>query len=176
MAPKSAVIKEMLPALVRQKILSPSEASTLGDACVPTYSPGSAFVRSLITDCTVDSSKKDDWALKSVRAGSNHGHIFGVSSSQEGWLAALSKTSQPRSPGAVGHETYALQKLIRQVPHDIVLIGSSDVEPLMLVGTFYIRHGEFCGVGPWRTTNETRHMAFKDGNRFILQVAHTRDE
>ncbi|OQE30159.1 hypothetical protein PENFLA_c003G02087 [Penicillium flavigenum] len=144
------IVLEELDSLVAKNILLPSEAGLINQGICHTVLPGSTQMTQFIEKCRLQPSTKDEYILKPARGGKGEGIIFGDKVTYESWMSRLEELTSPYlSPEGA---TSVVQRNIRQGKYDVLLRESVGVQSLPLVGTYHSVHGEFLGIGVWRSS------------------------
>ncbi|KAJ6001300.1 hypothetical protein N7522_006527 [Penicillium canescens] len=144
------IVLEELDSLMARKVLLPTEASLLKKGICHTILPGSTKMARFIEMCRLQPSFKDDYILKPVRGGKGEGIIFGDNVTYESWMSRLEELTSPYlSPNG---STNVVQRNIRQAKYDVLLREHVGIQSLPLVGTYHSVHGEFLGIGVWRSS------------------------
>ncbi|KAJ5836572.1 hypothetical protein N7447_002598 [Penicillium robsamsonii] len=144
------IVLEELDSLVVRKILLPSEASLLDRGICHTILPGSTLMARLLEECRLQPSLKDEYILKPVRGGKGEGILFGDDMTFESWMTCLEGMKSPYlSPQG---STMVIQRRIRQAKYEVFLQEKAGLQCLPIVGTYHAVHGEFLGIGVWRSS------------------------
>ena len=144
------IVLEELDALVARNVLLPSEANVLQRGICPTILPGSTNMAQFIKQCELQPTLKDEYLLKPVRGGKGEGIMFGSDLAYESWMSCLTDLKSPNlSPQGT---TMVIQRRIEQARYDVLLREKVGVQRLPVVGTHHAVHGEFLGIGVWRSS------------------------
>lgn len=144
------LVLEEIDSFLARKVLTSEEASLLEQGLCDTILPGSARLAQLIDQCRLQCVLKDKYLLKPARGGKGEGIIFGQNMSPESWIARLEELASP-SLSAQG-TTYVIQRRVRQATYEVLLKEATEVQQLPVVGTYHAIHGEFLGIGIWRSS------------------------
>ncbi|KAJ6187249.1 hypothetical protein N7519_002157, partial [Penicillium mononematosum] len=163
------IVLEELDSLVAKSILLPSEARLINQGICHTVLPGSTQMTQFIEKCRLQPSTKNGYILKPARGGKGEGIIFGDKVTYESWMSHLEELTSPYlSPEGT---TSVVQRNIRQGKYDVLLRESVGVQSLPLVGTYHSVHGEFLGIGVWRSSPGPV-CAISHGGAWMCSVMH----
>lgn len=144
------IVLEELDSLMARDILTPSEAGRLQQGICHTVIPGSTQMAQFIQQCRLQPHLKDNYLLKPVRGGKGEGIIFGENSTDDLWMSRLSQLTSPCF--SLEGTTYVIQRKVRQAKYEVLLKETIGVQRLPIVGTYHAVHGEFLGLGVWRSS------------------------
>ncbi|KAK2818462.1 hypothetical protein FQN49_007879 [Arthroderma sp. PD_2] len=161
------VLRELESLVHKHGILTEEQAEVLRRGIVPTVLPGSPELGNYYSQCLKSPDLKDQFLLKQIRSGRGAGIIFGDEVSIEDWLEKL---EQLRDPALVpGQTTYIVQPQVKQLVYSMVLGERHELQRNYLVGTYHSIHGQFVGIGMWRS-NPGRICALATGGSWMVSV------
>ncbi|OAA60859.1 hypothetical protein ISF_05898 [Cordyceps fumosorosea ARSEF 2679] len=163
------IISQELPSLLRRGVLAAGQARALAKGIADTTLPGEARMRRLLRQSRVDPALKDAYLLKPVRGGKGAGIVFGEDLGGDEWLAALRDLQSARLDPAGGGASLVAQRKVVQHRYDLVLKDCGEVLTQPLVGTYHTVHGEYLGIGTWRSSGG-RICAVSSGGAWICSV------
>lgn len=161
------VLEELDALLNVQQVLTSSQAEILRCGITPTIIPGSREMMALIHTAYDNQGVKDNLLLKPIRGGKGAGIVFGSDMTPQAWASHLALL---RRPDVVpGNVAYVVQREIKQPRYSILLHESEGLQHNQLVGTFMSIHGQYLGLGLWRTSPD-RICALSRGGAWICSV------
>lgn len=162
------LVLEELDALVNvQQVLTSSQAEILRCGITPTIIPGSREMRALIHTAYDNQGVKDDLLLKPIRGGKGAGIVFGSDMTPQAWASQLALLRRPDVVS--GDVAYVVQREIKQPRYPILLHEAEGLQHNQLVGTYMSIHGQYIGLGLWRTS-PNRICALSSGGAWICSV------
>lgn len=162
------LVLEELDALVNiQQVLTSSQAEILRRGITPTIIPGSHGMRALIQTAYENHGVKDDLLLKPIRGGKGAGIVFGSDMTPQAWASQLVLLRRPDV--VAGNVAYVVQREIKQPRYPILLDEAEELQHNHLVGTYMSIHGQYIGLGLWRTS-PNRICALSCGGAWICSV------
>ena len=167
------LLLEELNRLVYRKVLTPGQARILRNGITPTKIPGSPDIQVLIRQTMENPGLKDELLLKPIRSGKGDGIAFGTDMTLEHWMSQLQRLTDPEL--VINKVQYVVQRDIKQPRYDMLSPGTSEFQSNHLVGTYMAVHGEFVGLGLWRTSPD-RICAVSSGGAWICSVLSARSE
>ena len=167
------LVLEELNKLVDRKVLTPGHARILRDGVTPTKIPGSSDIQVLIRQTMNNPGLKDEMLLKPIRSGKGDGIAFGTDMTLECWMSQLQDLANPEL--IMNKVQYVVQRDIKQPRYDMLSPSASQFQSNHLVGTYMAVHGEFVGLGLWRTSPD-RICAVSSGGAWICSVLSARSE
>lgn len=162
------LVLEELDALTNvQQVLTSSQAEILRCGITPTIIPGSREMLALIRTAYDNQGAKDDLLLKPIGGGKGAGIVFGSDMTPQAWASHLALLRRPDVlPGNVA---YVVQREIKQPRYPILLHEAEGLQHNALVGTYMSIHGQYLGLGLWRTS-PNRICALSRGGAWICSV------
>ncbi|KAL8949752.1 MAG: hypothetical protein Q9222_004168 [Ikaeria aurantiellina] len=162
------IVLQELPTLVNQyHLFSPAEAETLRQSIALTIIPGSEEMKAMLHFSERNPHIRSDYLLKPIRGGKGHGIIFGSDTTAEGWRCQLESLQQAQL--VQGQASYVVQARVEQPRFDLLLNGSTKMQRNYLVGTYMAVHGEYLGLGFWRSS-PNRISALSRGGDWVCTV------
>ncbi|PYI05181.1 hypothetical protein BO78DRAFT_447826 [Aspergillus sclerotiicarbonarius CBS 121057] len=144
------IVLEEMDSFVAREVLTPQGASLLKQGICHTILPGSSHLAHLIEQCRQQRDLKDEYLLKPARGGKGEGIVLGENMTPEAWVTRLEELTSPSL--VAGGATYVIQRRVRQAKYEILLKDATGVQHLPIVGTYHAIHGEFLGIGIWRSS------------------------
>ncbi|KAH8422750.1 uncharacterized protein LDX57_000506 [Aspergillus melleus] len=162
------IVKQELDALVARNVITRAQAKILDKGLASTILPGSLELDRLIGDCEKDRGTKNEYILKPIRSGKGDGIVFGEDIDPAEWLSRLEGLRSSRlGPGGGGN--CVVQRKVNQIRYDVVLSPTGVMAKYPLVGTYHSVHGEFLGIGVWRSSPH-RICAISHGGAWTCSV------
>ncbi|KAI0204305.1 hypothetical protein F4808DRAFT_457407 [Astrocystis sublimbata] len=161
------IVKQELPHLVQEKVLTPDQARILYEGIIDTFIPDSPELTSFLKRSEACPSLKDEYILKPIRSGKGAGILFGEDMTHHEWSFILETLEYPTP---FTGWTYVVQRKVKQCRYEMVLQASGSKLHYPLVGTWHIMNGKFCGLGIWRSS-DSRICAISSGSLILWSVS-----
>ncbi|KAI9035032.1 uncharacterized protein KD926_004706 [Aspergillus affinis] len=161
------IVQQELDTLVERNVITLAQAAILDQGIASTILPGSLELGQMISSCERDPSLKNGYILKPIRSGKGDGIVFGEDIDSAEWLSRLEglRSSQLLPSGG----TCVVQRKVNQIRYDVVLSPTGVMNKYPLIGTYHTVHGEFLGVGVWRSSPH-RICAISHGGAWTCSV------
>ncbi|GKZ33943.1 hypothetical protein AbraIFM66950_004034 [Aspergillus brasiliensis] len=160
------IVRQELESLVKRNVITSAQASNLDKGIADTLLPGSLKLDQFIENCKKVSTLKNEYILKPVRSGKGDGIVFGEDLDAAEWLSKLEGLC---SSCQLVPETCIVQREVQQIRYDVALSPTSTMARFPLTGTYHSVHGEFLGVGVWRSCPH-RICAISHGGAWMCSV------
>lgn len=156
------IVKQELGSLVERQVLTRAQAHALDRGIADTILPGSVELCQFLEHCRRSPGLRTEYLLKPVRSGKGDGIIFGEEVSPTVWL---SKLELLKCPGT----TLIVQRKVEHILYDMMLKSAGTTAKLPLIGTYHSVHGQYLGLGGWRSSAD-RVCAVSHGGAWICSV------
>lgn len=161
------IVQQELDTLVQRNVITPAQATMLDQGIANTILPGSMELDQLISSCEKEHGLKNEYLLKPIRSGKGDGIVFGEDIDSAEWLSRLEglRSSQLQPGGG----TCVVQRKVNQIRYNVVLSPTGVMNKYPLIGTYHAVHGEFLGIGVWRSSPH-RICAISHGGAWACSV------
>lgn len=160
------VVREQIPNLVAQNVLTKEEGEVLEKGIIETILPGTSSMIDLLNHSEHDASLRDRYIIKPIRDASCNDILLGRNISQHEWLVLLERLSvKPLRPS---EDAFVAQQLVDHVWYDIVTHDEGGLTPekYHLIGSQHVINSEADVFGPWRLGKEVHvGLSRKDGKK-----------
>ncbi|KAJ6493467.1 hypothetical protein C8R45DRAFT_989858 [Mycena sanguinolenta] len=144
------IVQQELDDLAHRGVLSATQAEVLRAGICPTILAGSREATLFIQHCRNSPTHKNDYLLKLIRSGKGVGLVFGDEVTAAEWDQKLQQYLSD-SAIAVGQPAYLVQRQIVQRRYEVLLRDGEGVQENYLIGTYHAVHGQYLGLGTWRS-------------------------
>ena len=163
------IVLQELDSLVKQhRLFSPAQAGILRRSITPTINPGSYGMEAMFRFSQKSPHIRKDFLLKPIRGGKGVGIMFGSDMTAAEWTLQLKHLQHADLDPE--RAQYVVQLRIEQPRFDLLLNGTSEMQHNYLVGTYMSIHGQYLGLGFWRSSPH-RISALSRGGDWICTVA-----
>ncbi|KAF7349305.1 Circularly permuted ATP-grasp type 2 [Mycena sanguinolenta] len=163
------IVLQELDDLVHRGTLSATQAEILRAGICPTILAGSREAALFLQQCRDSPTHKDGYVLKLIRSGKGAGIVFGDEVTAAEWDEMLEQYLCDAAI-AVDQPAYLVQRQIIQRRYEVLLRdGEQGVQANYLIGTYHAIHGQYLGIGTWRS-GPGRVCALSHGGAWICSV------
>ncbi|KAE8380411.1 hypothetical protein BDV26DRAFT_302844 [Aspergillus bertholletiae] len=161
------IVKQELRSLVEREVLTQAQAHALDLGIADTILPGSLELYQLLERCRSSPDLRTEYLLKPVRSGKGDGIVFGDELSPTEWLSKLELLKCPQLNQ--GGTTLIVQRKVEPILYDMMLKSPGTMAKLPLIGTYHSVHGQYLGLGVWRSSAD-RVCAISHGGAWMCSV------